>query len=89
MARKAHAVTSAIGFIAGFLTTLSFVPQLLRAWKTRSTADLSLTTIVVFAIGISLWIIYGSIIHSIPIVLWNVVTLVFNLGILTAKLRHG
>ncbi len=89
MARKARPVTTAIGFIAGFLTTLSFVPQMLRAWRTRSTADLSLTTIVVFAIGISLWIVYGSIIHSIPIVLWNVMTLVLNLGILAAKLRHG
>lgn len=82
-------MTTLVGFIAGFLTTLSFVPQMLRAWRTRSTADLSLTTIVVFAIGISLWIVYGSIIHSVPIVLWNVVTLVLNLGILTAKLRHG
>lgn len=89
MAWDPRAVTVAIGFIAGLLTTLSFVPQMLRAWRTRSTADLSLTTIVVFAFGISLWIVYGSIIHSVPIVLWNAVTLVLNLGILTAKLRHG
>jgi len=89
VAGKTRAVTVAVGFIAGLLTTLSFVPQMLRAWKTRSTADLSLTTIVVFSIGISLWIVYGSIIHSMPIVLWNVVTLSLNLGILIAKLRHG
>lgn len=82
-------MTVAIGFMAGLLTTLSFVPQMLRAWRTRSTGDLSLTTIVAFLFGISLWVVYGSIIHSMPIVLWNVVTLCLNVGILIAKLRHG
>lgn len=75
--------------MAGFLTTAAFVPQVLRAWRTRSTRDLSLLTIVAFAIGISLWVVYGVLIHSLPLIVWNAITLALNLGILSAKLRHG
>jgi MtN3 and saliva related transmembrane protein len=82
-------VTQAIGFLAGFLATAAFVPQVVRAWQTRSTRDLSLVTIVAFTVGVSLWIAYGALIHSLPIVIWNAVTLGLNLGILVAKLRHG
>jgi MtN3 and saliva related transmembrane protein len=82
-------MTEAIGFLAGLLATAAFVPQVVRAWKTRSTRDLSLVTIVAFTAGVSLWILYGVLIHSLPVVIWNVVTLGLNLGILAAKLRHG
>lgn len=82
-------VTQAIGFLAGFFATAAFVPQVVRAWQTRSTRDLSLVTIIAFATGVSLWIAYGVLIHSLPIIIWNVVTLALNLGILAAKLRHG
>lgn len=80
---------AATGFLAGFLTTAAFVPQVLHAWQTRSTRDLSLLTIVAFTLGVLLWVVYGVLIHSLPIVIWNVVTLGLNLGILAAKLRHG
>ena len=79
----------AIGFLAGFLTTAAFIPQVVHAWRTRSTRDLSLLTIVAFTIGVSLWVAYGAMIHSLPILVWNAVTLTLNLGILAAKLRHG
>jgi MtN3 and saliva related transmembrane protein len=75
--------------LAGFLTTAAFIPQVLRAWHTRSTRDLSLLTLVAFTAGISLWVAYGVLIHSLPIAIWNVITLALNLGILRAKLRHG
>lgn len=82
-------ITQAIGFLAGFLATAAFVPQVIHAWRTRSTRDLSLLTIVAFTAGISLWVVYGVLIGSLPIIIWNVVTLGLNLGILAAKLRHG
>lgn len=82
-------MTQTIGFLAGLLTTAAFVPQALYAWRTRSTRDISLLTVVAFTVGISLWVFYGALIHSLPIFLWNVITLVLNLGILSAKLRHG
>ena len=82
-------MTQAVGFLAGFFATAAFVPQVVHAWRTRSTRDLSLLTIVAFSTGVSLWIAYGVLIHSLPIIVWNVVTLALNLGILAAKLRHG
>lgn len=82
-------ITEAIGFLAGFLATAAFVPQVIRAWRTRSTRDLSLPAVVAFTLGIALWIAYGVLIHSLPIVIWNVITLGLNLGILAAKIRHG
>jgi MtN3 and saliva related transmembrane protein len=82
-------VTQAIGFLAGFFATAAFVPQVVHAWRTRSTRDLSLLTIVAFSAGISLWIVYGLLIQSLPVVVWNVITLGLNLGILAAKIRHG
>lgn len=82
-------VTQVIGFFAGFFTTAAFVPQVIHAWRTRSTRDLSLLTIVAFTVGISLWVAYGVLIHSLPLVMWNATTLILNLGILIAKLRHG
>lgn len=65
------------------------MPQVLHAWKTQSTRDLSLITIVTFTAGIALWVAYGALIGSLPVVVWNVVTLGLNVGILAAKLRHG
>ncbi|HET7815176.1 MAG TPA: SemiSWEET transporter [Candidatus Baltobacteraceae bacterium] len=82
-------ITQAIGFLAGFLATAAFVPQVVRAWKTQSTRDLSLQTIIAFTSGIALWIVYGFLIHSFPLIIWNIITLILNLGILVAKLRHG
>jgi MtN3 and saliva related transmembrane protein len=82
-------VTLTLGYIAGLLTTLAFLPQVIRSWRTRSTADLSLPAILAFIAGVSIWIAYGVAIHSPPVVLWNIVTLLLNLGILAAKVRHG
>ena len=82
-------MTIAIANVAGFLTTLAFLPQVVRSWRTRSTADLSLSTILAFIVGVSLWIVYGAQIGSYPIVLWNVVTSGLNLALLVAKIRHG
>jgi MtN3 and saliva related transmembrane protein len=78
-----------LGYVAGLFTTLAFVPQALRSWRTRSTADLSLGTIFAFIVGVTLWLIYGLAIGSYPIVIWNAVTLLLNVVILVAKLRHG
>ena len=82
-------MAATIGYIAGFLTTLAFVPQVIRSWRTRSTADLSLGTLFSFIVGVTCWIFYGIAIHSAPVVMWNIITLALNLAILTAKLRHG
>lgn len=78
-----------VGLAAGACTTVAFVPQAVKAWKTRSTRDISLGMYVVFITGILLWLIYGFMIASLPIIAANVVTFVVALFILLIKLRHG
>ncbi len=76
-----------IGYIAGTLTTASFVPQVIRSWKLKETRDLSLAMLVLFAIGVILWTVYGIWIGSLPIIAANVVTLGLILFLLWMKVR--
>ena len=77
-----------LGLLAGTLTTASFFPQLYQAWKSRSTKDISLTMYLAFSSGILLWLIYGLLIGSLPVILANAVTLVFACLILMLKLKY-
>jgi len=78
-----------IGGIAAVLTTLCWLPQAVKVLRTRETRDLSLTTYGAFALGIALWLAYGLLIGSVPVVAANAVTLVLVLGIVSLKLRFG
>ncbi len=75
-----------VGLMAGTLTTLAFVPQVLKAWRTRSVTDLSLGTFTMFASGVFLWLIYGLAIGSLSIILANVVTFVLAMALVLMKL---
>lgn len=78
-----------IGLLAGTLTTLSFVPQVMKAWQTRSLADFSLSMLVTFALGVSLWVVYGLMAGGASVVVANAVTLALALALLVMKLRFG
>lgn len=78
-----------LGIVAGSLTTLAFIPQVIRTWRTRSTHDISLGMFLLFSTGLVLWLIYGAWIGSWPIIVANTVTLVLALTIVVLKLRHG
>jgi MtN3 and saliva related transmembrane protein len=75
-----------LGFLAGALTTLAFIPQVVKAWRTGSTADLSLAMLGVFTVGLSLWIVYGVATRQTPIIATNAVTLLLALALLALKL---
>jgi MtN3 and saliva related transmembrane protein len=77
-----------IGYIAGALTTISFVPQVVRAWKLKETRDLSLAMLMLFAAGILLWTYYGIRTGSLPIIAANVITFVLILVLLGLKIRY-
>ena len=77
-----------LGLVAGTLTTLSFLPQLLKAWKSRSTHDISIGMFSLLAVGIALWIVYGVVTSDLPVIVANSVTLVFVGLILALKLRY-
>jgi MtN3 and saliva related transmembrane protein len=82
-------LSTLLGLLAGTLTTASFVPQVLKTWRSRSAHDISSLWLVTFTTGISLWFIYGLIILSLPIILANGITLVLTLLILFFKLQFG
>ena len=77
-----------IGFFAAFCTTIAFVPQAIKVYKSKSTKDISLYMFLIFTIGVLSWLIYGFIIHNLPVILANAVTLVLSLFILLYKLRY-
>ncbi len=80
---------SVIGpLIGGTLTTSSFVPQVLKAVKTKSTKDVSTGMFALLSAGILIWIVYGIRINSLPVILTNVISLVFSVVILVYKVVH-
>lgn len=78
-----------IGFTAAVLTTTSFLPQAYKVWRTRKTGDLSLGMFLLFTLGVGLWLVYGLLHQSLPIITANFVTFLLALYILLMKLRHG
>jgi len=79
---------TALGIAAGTLTTIAFLPQVLKAWRSRSTRDVSLAMFLTLCAGIVLWLIYGILIDDLPLVLANAVTLGLAGTILVLKLRY-
>ncbi len=77
------------GFSAALLTTIAFLPQLYKTWKTKSADDVSLIMLILFITGLVCWIIYGLKINSIPIVIANVITFIFNFSILILKITYS
>lgn len=76
-----------IGTLAGTLTTLAFLPQVIKTWRTRSTADISLSMFVLFCGGVALWLVYGLMIGALPVIIANAVTLVLAGTVLVLKLK--
>jgi len=77
-----------IGFTAATLTTLAFVPQALKSYKEKSTKDISLVMYVVMFTGVILWLLYGIHLNSMPIIIANAITALFNLSIIILKMKH-
>jgi MtN3 and saliva related transmembrane protein len=77
-----------VGYIAGTLTTISFVPQVARAWKLKETRDLSLAMLLFFAAGVLLWTLYGVWTGSLPIIAANIVTFILILVLLGMKIKY-
>ena len=77
-----------IGYLAGTLTTISFIPQVVRAWRLKETRDLSLAMLILFAAGILLWTCYGFWTDSLPIIAANMITFVLILILLGLKFRY-
>ncbi len=78
-----------IGGLAATLTTCSFIPQVWRVWRTRHTKDISLLMYLFFTCGVALWLAYGILLGSWPIIIANGITLLLAGTVLSLKLRFG
>lgn len=81
-------LTELIGTLAATLTTLSFLPQVAKTWRSRSAADFSWIWLVAFAAGLALWLIYGIALASLPLIAANGITLSLVLMIVFVKWRE-
>ncbi len=84
--RSTHMLTTTIGLMAAFCTTVSYVPQVIKCWTTRETEDISLRMLVMLAAGLVFWVIYGILNGDWVIVLSNIVSLVLLANVLGFKL---
>ena len=82
-------ITTLIGLLAATCTTGSFLPQVIRAWRTRSTRDVSALMFVLLVTGNALWLLYGALIGDLPLVIANLITITLVAIILALKLRYG
>lgn len=80
--------TLAVGLAAGTLTTLAFVPQVIRVFRTRSTRDISLPTFVALVLGTVLWLVYGILLDELPLIAANGVSLALVSAVLWGKLKY-
>jgi MtN3 and saliva related transmembrane protein len=81
-------VAGLIGTVAGICSTSSFVPQVIKAWRENDTAAISKRMYVVTVTAFSLWILYGVLIESLPLIAFNSASLVLSGAILLLKLRN-
>ncbi len=77
-----------IGLVAGAFSCTTFLPQVIKTWKSKSTKDVSLTMFLIATLGTTLWLIYGIMINSISIIGTNIVVLFFSLTMLYLIFRN-
>jgi MtN3 and saliva related transmembrane protein len=77
-----------LGLAAGLLTTIAYLPQVIKTWKSKSAQDLSWSMLIVLCIGIVLWLVYGFSVQDIPVIAANILTLVLVSIILVLKIRY-
>ena len=77
-----------IGLVAGACTTIAFLPQVLKTWKSRSAKDLSLSMFSIFSLGVALWLVYGFLVNDVPVIAANMITLMLASTLLLFKLKY-
>ena len=78
-----------VGFTAAFLTTVAFLPQVYKTWRTKDVAALSLPMLIMFIIGITLWLIYALYIHSPSMIVANVITIGSTILLIYFKIKYS
>ena len=76
-----------LGYLAATLTTVAFIPQVIKSLRTQSVDDLSLAMLVAFSVGVGCWLAYGFLIGAVPLIAANAATLLCSVILLTLKLK--
>lgn len=79
---------TAIGLLAGTLTTIAFIPQVIKTWQSKSTKDVSLGMFLLFSTGVFLWLVYGIFKQDIAVILANFITFILASIILWLKVKY-
>ncbi len=77
-----------IGYLGGIFIMISFIPQLIRSYKTKSVEDISLGMVIATIIGTMFWIIYGVLIGGMPIIVMNIIFIITVFYQLYLKIRY-
>jgi MtN3 and saliva related transmembrane protein len=78
-----------LGYLAGLLTTLAFLPQAVQTFRSKSTKDINLAMWLLFCTGVLCWLLYGILLGALPIIVANTATLCLAGSILVLKIIHG
>ena len=78
-----------LGLVAGILTTIAFLPQVIKTWKSKSAKDFSFGMLITFSLGVFLWLLYGIAKNDLPVILANLLTFVLNLIIIVLKTKYN
>ena len=77
-----------LGVVAGCLSCLTFIPQVVQTWKTKATKDVSLPTFIIAALSCALWLVYGLVINLFSVIFTNTIVLILSLVMIYFKLRY-
>jgi MtN3 and saliva related transmembrane protein len=81
-------VTEILGLVAGTITSITFLPQVIRLWQTRSVKDLSMVMVLLLTLGTCCWLTYGLLKNDAAIIYTNVMVLIMSLIIFYFKLKY-
>lgn len=77
-----------LGLLAGFLTTMGFVPQIVKGFRTKKMEDVSSGMLLLLGTGMFLWMVYGILIDSLPVIFWNAIALSLNVVLIALKMKY-
>ncbi|MCC5898562.1 MULTISPECIES: SemiSWEET family sugar transporter [Cyanophyceae] len=77
-----------LGLLAGTMTTIAYLPQLIKTWQSKSADDISWSMLIILCLGILLWLVYGTSVHDLPVICANILTLILSSTILGLKVHY-
>ena len=78
-----------VGLVAGTLTSIAAIPQVIKTLKTRHVRDISVWQPLLLAFGVALWMMYGILINDFPLIVANITPLICNVVLTGMKIRYG